>query len=127
MPTYDQTRFTPPAPLALVTLSNLETNDSWEDVPMLLDTGADVSLVPQAVASRLGLAVISDKQYELISFDGSTSFAPIVRLKLNFLARTFRGQFLLIDQEVGILGRNILNAVSLTLDGPKLTWDVQGT
>ena len=38
------------------------------------------------------------------------------------LGRTFRGQFLVIDEEVGILGRNILNALALLLDGPQQTW-----
>ena len=38
------------------------------------------------------------------------------------LGRTFRGQFLVIDQQVGILGRNILNALALVLDGPQQTW-----
>lgn len=33
-----------------------------------------------------------------------------------------RGQFLLIDQVYGILGRNVLNAISLTMDGPKRQW-----
>jgi len=39
-----------------------------------------------------------------------------------FLNRTFRGRFLLIDQEWGVMGRDILNLVSLLLDGPNLTW-----
>lgn len=38
------------------------------------------------------------------------------------LGRTFRGQFLVIDEEVGVLGRNILNALALLLDGPQQTW-----
>jgi predicted aspartyl protease len=113
----------PPAPVAFVSLSNLETNVSWEDVPMLLDTGADVSLVPQATVRRLGLTVGADKQYELMTFNGSTSFAPFVQLKQTFLGKTFRGQFLLIDQDVGILGHNVLNAVALVLDGPNVAWD----
>ena len=39
-----------------------------------------------------------------------------------FGRRIFRGQFLLIDQPIGILGRNILNEVSLLFDGPRLEW-----
>lgn len=35
------------------------------------------------------------------------------------------GQLLVIDQEVGILGRNILNTVALLLDGPQQTWGEQ--
>jgi hypothetical protein len=38
------------------------------------------------------------------------------------LGRAFRGQFLVIDQQAGILGRNILNNLALLLDGPQLTW-----
>jgi len=40
-----------------------------------------------------------------------------------FLRRTFRGDFLAIDQPWGILGRNVLNAISLILDGPRQQWD----
>ena len=48
MPAYDATRFDPPAPLALVILRNLDTGTILSDVPMLLDSGADMTLVPQA-------------------------------------------------------------------------------
>jgi hypothetical protein len=47
----------------------------------------------------------------------------MVQLELVFLQKRFRGQFLLIDQPIGILGRNILNALSLLLDGPNARWD----
>jgi hypothetical protein len=35
----------------------------------------------------------------------------------------FSGRFLLIDQEVGVLGRDILNHVCIILDGPNLRWE----
>ncbi|MDO9129923.1 MAG: hypothetical protein Q7U34_08655 [Anaerolineales bacterium] len=35
------------------------------------------------------------------------------------------GQFLLIGQPFGIMGRNILNAVALLLDGPLGLWEEQ--
>ena len=60
-----------------------------------------------------------------MGFDGSTSFAPVVQLQLVFLNRTFKGQFLLIRQEWGVMGRDILNHVSLLLDGPNLKWSEQ--
>ncbi len=123
MPVYDNTEFDPPAPLAVVSLRNRDTGALKTDVKMLMDTGADVTLIPQSVAGELGIAANSGKRYELIGFDNSTSFAPVVELELIFLRRTFRGQFLLIDQEWGILGRNVLNSVPLLLDGPSQTWD----
>lgn len=123
MPAYDTNLFAPPAPVAHVTLRNPDNNATQTDVPMLLDTGADATLLPRAVADALGITVMQGQQYELIGFDGSSSFAPVVRLDLHFLGRTFKGQFLLIEQEWGVMGRNILNALSLIFDGPNLTWD----
>lgn len=122
MPEYDATWFAPPAPLARVTLRNPDTAEVVTDVPMLLDTGADVTLVPHAMVMQLKVSIMADRGYELTGFDGGSSLAPIVRLELLFLRRTFRGQFLLIEQEWGILGRNILNTLPLLLDGPRLTW-----
>ena len=123
MPTYDTTRFEPPAPLAFVTLRNSNNGVTLPDVPMLLDTGADVTLVPQPTIQLLGLTSAQDKFYELSGFNGGISLAAVVQLDLLFLGRTFRGQFLLIDQEYGILGRNVLNSIALLLDGPHLNWE----
>ncbi len=123
MPAYDTTRFEPPAPLANVALRNQETGAMWTDVPMLLDTGADLTLVPQTVLARLGVQPDPSRQFGLRGFDGSTSFAQVVQLELIFLRKRFRSSFLLIEQEYGIIGRNILNSVRLVLDGPMQTWD----
>jgi hypothetical protein len=55
-------------------------------------------------------------------FDGEIKFAKMVKLELYFLERKFAGQFLLIDQPMGILGRNILNSISILFDGPRNKW-----
>jgi len=122
MPAYDAIWFAPPAPLARVRLRHPDSGATQEDVPMLLDTGADATLLPRNVATSLGIAPDQEQQYELIGFDGSSSLAPVVRLEMLFLGRTFRGQFLLIEQEWGVIGRNVLNAVPLLFDGPNLVW-----
>ena len=125
MPAYDVASFDPPAPLAQVTLRNPQNADNLTDVPMLLDSGADVTLIPTTSANQLGLVADADEIYELMGFDGSTSYAAVVRLEMIFLNRTFRGRFLLVDQEWGVIGRDILNLVPLLLDGPNLTWREQ--
>ncbi|MCZ6680494.1 MAG: retropepsin-like aspartic protease [Candidatus Poribacteria bacterium] len=104
-------------------MRNPDTGAAVSDVAMLLDSGADVTLIPQTAVEPLGIAAVSDKQYELMGFDGNRSFVSVAHLELVFCRRTFRGQFLLIDQTSGILGRNVLNAVSLLFDGPNLVWD----
>ena len=130
MPAYDDRRFSPPAPVVRAELRNPRAGEGESAISLLLDSGADVTLLPKSVVDSLGVER-SDAKYELIAFDGTKSVAEAVRAELVFLGRTLRGQFLLIDQEVGILGRDILNHVSVLLDRPSLQWEertsVKGT
>lgn len=119
---YEKNLFTPPAPFAKVKLRNIENGAELEDVPMLIDTGADVSLIPKSPVKKLNISVDSEAKYELLGFDGNRSVAEVVHLEMFFLKKKFKGQFLLIEQEWGILGRDVLNNVSLFFDGPKLVW-----
>lgn len=123
MTAYDETTFDPPAPVAWAVLQNETTGAEWSNVPMLLDSGADISLVPQAGVEKLNLTIIADKSYELIGFDGRVSVAQATQLNLVFCRRTFRGKFLLIDDNLEIIGRDILNLVPLLFDGPRLEWN----
>ena len=120
MQTYDAARFDPPAPLAVVTVVSEQKGIVIRDVPMLLDTGADVSLLPRSQVAAI--ESVDAEQYELEAFDGTKSNAPVVTAELQFLGKSFRGQFLLIDGWHGVLGRNILNSIAILLDGPSRTW-----
>jgi predicted aspartyl protease len=122
MPGYDAENFDPPAPVAYVTLRHPVTGASVSNIPMLLDTGADVSLLPRESVEQLGVEPVEDVAYEIQGFDGEAKSAQMVQLELVFLKRKFSGQFLLIDQPLGILGRNILNTVSILFDGPTGKW-----
>jgi hypothetical protein len=122
MPNYDTSSFDPPAPVARVTLRHPHNGATVSDVPLLLDTGADVTLLPRTAVERLGVPLLADQQYELMGFDGSTSFAPVVMLDMLFLRRAFRGRYLLIEAEHGILGRDILHHIAVLLDGPRQQW-----
>lgn len=88
---------------------------------MLIDSGADATLLPRTVVESLGI-VGTGRRFELAAFDGTTSVSEVVQLELSFLDRRFTGQFLVIDSEMGVLGRNILNHVRVLLDGPASTW-----
>jgi len=123
MPKYDSENFDPPAPVAYVTLRNPATGASLSDVPMLMDTGADVTLLPGRCLEELDVEAEENKMYEIQGFDGETKLAKVAQLEMIFLGRKFTGQFLLIDQPMGILGRNILNSVLILFDGPRAKWD----
>ena len=123
MPAYDATSFDPPAPVARVTVRSATHGASVANVPLLMDTGADVSLLPASYVLSLVEVDEFSGQVELEAFDGTRSVAPSARLEVHFLGKVFRGQFLIVEQDYGILGRNVLNALSLHLDGPNLAWN----
>ncbi len=122
MPNYDAVHYDPPAPVALVALRDKSGGASLQDVPLLVDTGADVTLLPRSAAERLGLKPISGQVYELLAFDGSRSKAEAVELEMVFLSRGYRGRYLLIDDHSGVLGRDVLSSVVLLLNGPRQEW-----
>lgn len=122
MPAYDDSRFAPPAPVARVRLRHPDRGESNADVPMLIDSGADATLLPKAAVAALGI-VSTGERYQLVAFDGTTSESEAVRADLVFMSRRFRGRFLVIDAEVGIVGRDVSNHVRLLLDGPALSWE----
>jgi len=123
MPAYDGERFFPPAPVALVTLRNATTGTVASNVPMLLDSGADATMVPEKIVAGLGIDTSATQQFEVTGIEGTSMVAKAVSLELLFLGRRFRGEFLLTPNDCGILGRNTLNRIPLLLDGPRLVWD----
>ena len=123
MQAYDAARFDRPAPVALVTVKSGQSGIVIHDVPMLLDTGADVSLLPRSQIAPL--ASPDAEQYELQGFDGTRSAASAVTVEVEFLGKSFRGQFLLVDNWHGVLGRNVLNSLRILLDGPSQNWAEQ--
>ncbi len=122
MTAYDEAAFRPPAPVASVTVRSPVTSRNVSGVPLLIDTGADVSFLPHAAIVDLLDRSATSAQYEVEAFDGTRSMAQVAQLEILFLGKSFRGQFLIIDGPYGYLGRNILNSVSLLLDGPLLNW-----
>ncbi len=125
MPSYDALRYDPPAPVVQVTLRHSISGTTVADVLLLLDTGADITLLPRAAVERLGVKPQAGLQYELIGFDGNRSTADVVELDMIFLQKVFRGRYLLIDDDRGILGRDVLAGVSVVLNGPGQEWSEQ--
>jgi hypothetical protein len=130
MPRYDASAHDPPAPVTEVglrrsddTTTTSATRPLIGGIRLLFDTGADVTLLPRrAVVEGLGLQPQPGDQVELIAFDGTRTTAHAVDLDMIFLNRAFRGRYLLTDEDRGILGRDVLAAVVLLLNGPQQEW-----
>jgi len=123
MPEYDSDSFDPPAPVARIVLRSLETGHTSDGLLAVLDTGADITLLPHSVAEGIGVLAEPGATYDLAGFDGKVSRADSAKLDLLFLGKAIRGRFLLYDRDYGILGRDVLNLVSLLMDGPRQTWN----
>jgi hypothetical protein len=119
MPRYDA-RFAPPAPVAVINLRSIDRRKRLSNVAMFIDSGADVTFLPASAVSQLGLPNQGDR--EVTAFDGSEGVAASVECELLFLGQVYRGVYLIVDDQYGLLGRDVLNRVSLLLDGPGLTW-----
>jgi hypothetical protein len=99
MPTYDSNLFDPPAPLARVSLRNFHTGNAVSDVPMLIDSGADLTVLPRTFVDEPGSGIEAVGGYELEGFDGRKSVAGSVQLELTFPGLTFRGRFVVLDSQ----------------------------
>ncbi|HVS73244.1 MAG TPA: aspartyl protease family protein [Phycisphaerae bacterium] len=94
------------------------------DVNLLVDTGADATILPRAAVERLGFALIEAGFWELEAYDGARTRVPLVRLDLVFNRKRYRGRYPVVEQPEGVLGRDIINEVALLLDGPRQQWSV---
>lgn len=116
---YDAS-FDPPAPVVPVRISR-PTGDEAVMLPMLVDTGADGTLVPASVVHRLGLPRIDVTGISGLggAKERATVHAASVELGgLRVLAR------IVAFADEAILGRDVLNQIVITLDGPGLVMSI---
>ena len=124
--TYDTTS-EPPAPTAKVTFAQAGAGPDTARVEaqMLIDTGADISLIPSAVVDAI-YATRTGRTMEVTSFDGHRSARPVVAASMHLGKYKMNVEFLIHDEgeATGIIGRNILNLLYVIFDGPAAVWSV---
>lgn len=129
MPKYNDDLFSPPAPVASVTFRDPLNSATLSNILMLIDPGADVTIVPRYVIDSLGVVVSDDEGVELQGFGGQPETSPVARLDMIFQRKTFKGRFPITthqeEQQIGIIGRDVLNHIVLVLDGLRLDWEVR--
>ncbi len=121
---YDES-FEPPAPIAKIAARNVKTGERARDISVLLDTGSDVSLLPKSVLGSLGISPLPNESYRLEGFNGSQTSAEVFYLQVVFLGNRFTGKYCVNDDDIGILGRDVLNEFAILFDGKNLEWKAQ--
>lgn len=108
----------PPAPFVLVNLTDPTTGDSRRDMPALVDTGADQTVIPAEVAVALALPELERETVH--GFDGSEKLVATAAVGLQVRDLPPTTTEVLVSDSVGyvIIGRDILNRYTLTLNGP---------
>ena len=96
MPEYESEGFDPPAPFARAAVAG--TGQTIADVRMLLDTGADVSLIPRAIAEELGVAVRPSGSL-LQTYDGNQTRAVVADVSVEVGPYRFHGTFVVTEAD----------------------------
>lgn len=121
---YNQ-QLNPAAPFVNVTLRCPTTDTKAPDLPAQLDTGADLTVVPGTVVQSLGL--VEDGRSLVQGFAGEERELPIYLLEIQVhdfqpvFTRVALGQ----NERFIILGRDVLNAHRILLDGPQLALEIE--
>lgn len=123
MPRYEAAGFQPPAPVIRARVQG-PSDEVATEVPLLIDTGADVSVIPLA-ATRSAGAIVRPATVAIQFYTGEEIALQETEVTVSFLRYRFRGCFLVAESDYGIAGRNILNLLALVLDGPQQTWSVK--
>jgi predicted aspartyl protease len=111
---YDQSQ-DPPGP-RLPVLFAAPGNEGAVLVSSLVDTGAECTLVPAEIARRLHLPLVDRLVVE--GLGGAARRAPVHAALVHFAGLRFLTRVIAFDREA-IVGRDLLNRVSLLLDGPR--------
>jgi predicted aspartyl protease len=110
---YDRS-FVPPAPILVIGLARPGSLEMVA-VPMIVDSGADCTIVPASLARGIQLPTID--HIEIVGVGGTESSAPVHAALLQITRRQTLHRVVALGNE-GIAGRDLLAQLVVILDGP---------
>ena len=119
---YDP-RFAPPAPYVPVQLRNPDTGTTTT-ISAKIDSGADMSVLPQAVVANLALEPTGDILAS--GYDRKPVLLPTYNVTFEIQDYTIQDVEVTVSPRNDVLlGRDVLNHLILTLNGKEQTFDLK--
>ena len=114
----------PPGPFLEIIIRHPRLPAKFQIVPAKLDTGADISAIPQRIVDELELLPVRTLLIE--GYDGSQTAIDTYAVTIEAAKAPFRQtEVILIPEEHALLGRDLLNFFYIQLNGPTLTFDLR--
>ncbi len=120
---YDQQNFNPPAPVMEVSLSIPSAQAVILRSPAFLDSGADITVIPEQIVQQLQLRYVDEIMAS--GYDGilKQTFIYSVKLIFNGLG-DFIVRAIASNNDHVLVGRDILNKWSLLLKGRNKIFEI---
>lgn len=120
---YDTNNFNPPAPVLEVSLSSPISQGEVIKIPALLDSGADITVIPPNIAQQLQLKYVDE--ISVAGYDGIAQKVFVYSAKIIF---DNLGDFIIrvitSGGEHALVGRDILNKWSVLLKGRNKIFEI---
>lgn len=114
---YDAS-YSPAAPVVDIIVKAAEEPIVTVEIEALVDSGADATLLPLAILEEVGASYYETRRMRGITSSASSVDLYLVTLQIGPV--TIRGvrAVALLQSREALLGRDVLNQIRLTLDGP---------
>ncbi|MFQ6015498.1 MAG: retroviral-like aspartic protease family protein [Anaerolineae bacterium] len=118
-----ETRVRPPTPSLEIQVIHpvTGTTHQW---PAKLDTGAALTILPEAVVDALALSPKGEAT--IYGYDGMAAIRPLYYVNLEVVGHSLSAVRVTSSKRSDILlGRDLLNHFTITLNGKDLTFDIK--
>ncbi len=113
----------PPAPFVTVRIADPVFPSRHHTLSAEVDTGADITAIPQSVVAELALAPAGTAR--VAGYEGRAALLSYYDVILSLAGVNLVGlSVVAVEGEFALVGRDVLNHFRTVLDGPALTLEI---